>query len=41
MIETEFTLEQAGRYSAGIPTIKCCYAEEFRAHGENESFVTE
>lgn len=41
MIETEFTLEQAGRYSAGIPTIKCCYAEEFRAHGENESVVTE
>lgn len=41
MIETEFTLEQAGRYSAGIPTIKCCYAEEFRAHGENENVVTE
>ena len=41
MIETEFTLEQAGRYSAGIPTIKCCYAEEFRAHGENASVVTE
>lgn len=35
VIETEMTVERDGRYATGIPTIKCCYAEEFRGHGEN------
>lgn len=36
IIETEMTVERLGGYATGVPTIKCCYAEEFRAHGENE-----
>jgi hypothetical protein len=37
VIETEMTVERLGAYATGVPTIKCCYAEEFRAHGENKS----
>ncbi len=33
ILETEYTVEREGAYSTGVPTIKCCYAEEFRAHG--------
>ncbi len=33
ILETEYTVEREGEYSTGVPTIKCCYAEEFRAHG--------
>ena len=36
IIETEMTVERLGGYATGVPTIKCCYAEEFRAHGESE-----
>lgn len=36
IIRTEFSVERDGSYSTGIPTIKCCYAEEFRAHGTNK-----
>lgn len=36
ILETEFTVEREGAYSTGVPTIKCCYAEEFRAHGLNQ-----
>jgi hypothetical protein len=35
VLETEMTVERKGNYASGVPTIKCCYAEEFRAHGEN------
>ena len=37
IIETEMTVERLGAYATGVTTIKCCYAEEFRAHGENKS----
>ena len=36
VLETEMTVERKGNYASGVPTIKCCYAEEFRAHGEND-----
>ncbi len=36
IIETEMTLERTGSYATGVPTIKCCYAEEFRAHTQSE-----
>lgn len=36
IIETEMMVERLGGYATGVPTIKCCYAEEFRAHGESE-----
>lgn len=36
IIRTEYSVERDGAYSTGIPTVKCCYAEEFRAHGQNE-----
>lgn len=36
IIKTEYSVEREGAYSTGVPTIKCCYAEEFRAHGVNE-----
>ncbi|MBR5467025.1 MAG: hypothetical protein IKU79_06450 [Bacteroidaceae bacterium] len=36
IIETEMTLERQGSYATGVPTIKCCYAEEFRAHTQSE-----
>ena len=39
IIETEMTVERLGDYATGVPTIKCCYAEEFRAHGENEVLI--
>lgn len=35
MLKTEFTVEREGVYSTGVPTIECCYADEFRAHGVN------
>lgn len=35
ILKTEFTVEREGVYSAGVPTIECCYADEFRAHGVN------
>ncbi|MDE5561725.1 MAG: hypothetical protein K2J00_08030 [Bacteroidaceae bacterium] len=35
ILDTEFTVERPGEYASGIPVIKCCYAEEFRAHGVN------
>lgn len=35
ILEREYTVERAGEYTAGIPVIRCCYAEEFRAHGVN------
>ena len=41
VIDTELTVEREGGYSAGVPTIKCCYAEEFRAHGENGRLTVE
>lgn len=37
VIETELTVERTGKYATGVPTIKCCYAEEFRAHGISEA----
>ncbi len=39
ILETEYTVEREGEYSTGVPTIRCCYAEEFRAHGGNEQLV--
>ena len=36
IIETEMTLERTGSYATGVSTIKCCYAEEFRAHTQSE-----
>lgn len=36
VIETEMLVERSGEYATGIPTIQCCYAEEFRAHTTNE-----
>lgn len=36
IIRTEYSVERDGAYSTGVPTIKCCYAEEFRAHGVND-----
>ena len=41
VLETEMTIERKGNYASGVPTIKCCYAEEFRAHGENASLIIE
>ena len=41
VLETEMTVERKGNYASGVPTIKCCYAEEFRAHGENASLIIE
>ena len=41
VLETEMTVERKGNYASGVPTIKCCYAEEFRAHGENDSLIIE
>lgn len=38
IIETEMTVERTGSYTTGVPTVKCCYAEEFRAHGKSEVF---
>lgn len=35
IIETEMMVERLGVYATGVPAIKCCYAEEFRAHGES------
>lgn len=35
VLQLEYTIERSGKYSTGVPTIKCCYAEEFRAHGTN------
>lgn len=35
IIETEMTVERTGSYASGIPTIECCYADEFRGHGES------
>ena len=35
VLQLEYTAERSGQYSTGVPTIKCCYAEEFRAHGTN------
>ena len=35
ILKTEFTVEREGVYSTGVPTIECCYAEEFRANGVN------
>ena len=39
VLETEMTVERKGNYASGVPTIKCCYAEEFRAHGENVRMI--
>ncbi len=39
ILETEYTVEREGEYSTGVPTIRCCYAEEFRAHGGNGQLV--
>ena len=39
VLETEMTVERLGGYATGVPTIKCCYAEEFRAHGENDNLI--
>ncbi len=36
VLETELTVERKGAYASGVPAIRCCYAEEFRAHGVNE-----
>lgn len=36
VLETELTVERKGAYASGVPSIRCCYAEEFRAHGVNE-----
>lgn len=36
VLETELTVERKGTYASGVPSIRCCYAEEFRAHGVNE-----
>lgn len=36
VLETEMTVERKGAYASGVPSIRCCYAEEFRAHGVNE-----
>lgn len=36
ILTTEYTIQREGVYSTGVPTIKCCYAEEFRAHGVSE-----
>lgn len=41
IIETELTVERSGEYATGVPTIKCSYAEEFRAHGESEAMEIE
>lgn len=35
IIETEMTVERTGSYASGIPTIECCYADEFRGHGKS------
>ncbi len=39
VLETEMTVERKGNYASGVPTIRCCYAEEFRAHGDNVRMV--
>ncbi len=39
IIETDYTIEREGQYSTGIPTIRCCYAEEFRGHGSSEQVI--
>lgn len=36
ILTTEYTIQRKGVYSTGVPTIRCCYAEEFRAHGVSE-----
>ena len=36
VLETELTVDRKGAYASGVPAIRCCYAEEFRAHGVNE-----
>lgn len=36
VIEEEFFVERQGRYSAGIPTLRCTYAEEFQSHCPNQ-----
>ena len=39
VLRTERRTERAGQYSMGVPTIKCCYAEEMQGNGENTRLI--